>query len=440
MLKIDQPSVFNASKSMAEKNVNNSQTRSAFKPGKEAAISAKSNSSLEPALILVVDDQARNLQIVKKVLTVDGFHVTTAESGAEALKSISLRRPDLILLDVVMPEMDGFEVCEQIKSNSATQDIPIVFLSADTGHQSIMTAFAKGGIDYVPKPFNKAELLARVRTHVELHRSQQRHVRQMAERQRTLHIIAHDWHKPLQRIFLYLSKIQDLSDSTLPETRIALSKEATKDTERMLASIEDFLHQQGSEEDSSPQPASATTLTTDDLKSMAGKWYVTAKRKLVELVLSAPAIPLPVPVAMPFAIHQIVDAVLSNAVRFTPQAGRIDVKIYQENKHVILRIEDDGPGFSEDYLRRKFQPYMKPGGDVPSSALGVGLAAAKRIADRIQAKLTIDNRTNNGGGGRVTVEFPAIAESAQLRAVPAESYDDVEVEPTNRQVKSSKKA
>jgi two-component system sensor histidine kinase/response regulator len=367
----------------------------------------------EPALILVVDDQVRNLQIVKKVLTFDGFQVIAAESGKQALKAIKGRRPDLILLDVVMPEMDGIEVCEQIKGNPETRDIPIVFLSADTEHQSIMTAFAKGGIDYVPKPFNKAELLARVRTHVDLYRSQLRHQRQVEERQRTLHIIANEWHKPLQRIYLFLAKIQDLSDAKDPETRIALSKEAGKDTERMLASIEDFLHQQAAGQGGGEDVISG--LTTDDLKSMAGKWYVTAKRKLVELVLSAPPLPLAVPVALPFAIHQIVDALLSNAVCFTPQTGRIEVKIYEENKRIYMRVEDEGPGFSEDYLRRKFQPYMRPGNEPPSAALGVGLAAAKRIADRIHAKLTIGNRSRPSGGGCVVVEFPLMEEIASLK-------------------------
>ncbi|WP_166647137.1 hybrid sensor histidine kinase/response regulator [Prosthecobacter fusiformis] len=386
--------------------------------GKEQSFPTKSSSFSEPALVLVVDDQARNLQIVKKVLTFDGYQVTTAESGSEALKSIAVRRPDLILLDVVMPEMDGFQVCEQIKENPATHDIPIVFLSADTEHRSIMTAFSKGGIDYVPKPFNKAELLARVRTHVDLYRSQKRHTKEIAERQRTLHIIAHEWHKPLQRIFLFLSKIQDLSDSTLPETRIALSKEATRDTERMLASIEDFLHQQ-SPDGSATAESSSGWLTTDDLKSMAGKWYVTAKRKLVELVLFAPSVPISIPVAMPFAIHQIVDAVISNAVNFTPQTGRIEVRIFEENQRIVLRVEDEGPGFSDDYLRRKFQPYMRPGTEPPSAALGVGLAAAKRIADRIHATLTIGNRVRADGGGCVTVEFPAADELAQLKAAPA---------------------
>lgn len=388
-------------------------------PGSSPAKSGKEHSSLVlngPALVLVVDDQARNLQMVKKVLTYDGYHVVTAESGEEALRCISTRWPDLILLDVVMPGMDGFEVCEKIKANPTTQNIPIIFLSGDTGHQSVMTGFAKGGVDYISKPFNKSELLARVRTHVELHRSQVRNARQVQERRRTLDIIAHEWHKPLQRISLFLSAIQqDMAAPASSGPSMALSKEARKETERMLASIEDFLHQQTPLTDAFQESSAPLGLTTDDVKSTVGKWYVTAKRKLVELILSAPAQPLPV-AGLSFAVNQIVDAVLSNAVNFTPQSGRIEVRIIEENDRIVLRVKDNGPGFSEEYLRRQFQPHMqqKNGNEAPS--LGVGLAAAKRIADRIQATIIIGNRTR-GAGGYVKVTFPMAASTGTPQPV-----------------------
>ncbi|HYF36736.1 MAG TPA: response regulator, partial [Prosthecobacter sp.] len=357
-----------------------------------------------PALVLVVDDHERNLQQVKKVLTFDGYHVMTAESGEEALRCLSVRKPDLILLDVLMPGMDGFQVCEEIKNKPGMQDIPIMFLSNDTEHQSLMTGFAKGGVDYIRKPFNKAELLARVRTHVELRRSQCRHEKQIQEKQRTLDLIAHEWHKPLQKIGLILSKLKELGGTSSKGTVMsALGTEAMRETERMLSSIETYLHHETTDPATHATPP-PSRLTSDDLKSMAGKWYVTAKRKLIDLQLSAPAKPVAV-VGPPFAVNQIVDAMLSNAVNFTPQNGRIDVQIVHEEEKVSLKVQDDGPGFSTEYLRRKFQPFLRAVDTTPAkaSSLGVGLAAAKRIADRIQASLTVSNRS--GGGACVTVTF-----------------------------------
>lgn len=359
-----------------------------------------------PPLVLVVDDQERNLQMVKKMLTNDGYRVITTQNGEKAIEAIGSHWPDLILLDVVMPGMDGFEVCEQIKNNPASQNIPIIFLSGDTGHQSIMKGFAKGGIDYISKPFNKSELLARVRTHVELHRGQVRHIKQMQERRHTLDLIAHEWHKPLQRLSMFLSAIySDMKEADRPDSMQALGREAIKETDLMIASIEGFLHQQSAQEDFSQESLAPWGITTDDLKSMVGKWYVTAKRKLVDLALTAPETPLPV-AGLSFAINQIVDAVLSNAVTFTPQAGQIEVRINQEEERIILHVMDNGPGFSEEYLRRQFQPFMhqKPGKPQPS--LGVGLASAKRIADRIHATLEIGNR-GQATGGYVKISFPS---------------------------------
>jgi two-component system sensor histidine kinase/response regulator len=359
-------------------------------------------------LVLVVDDQARNLQQVKKVLSCDGFHVVTAESGEEAFRCLAARKPDLILLDVMMPGMDGFEVCAQIKSNPASRDIPIIFLSGDTEHQSVMTGFAKGGVDYIRKPFNKAELLARVRTHVELCRSQLRHEKQLQEKQRTLDLIAHEWHKPLQRIALILSKIKELGASSKSDVVGTLGVEAAREMDRMLTSVENFLHHE-SPDNGTPVIRAGSHLTSNDLKSMAGKWYVTAKRKLIDLQLSAPAEPVAL-AGPPFAINQIVDAMLSNAVNFTPQNGRIEVRIARDGDRVCLKVEDDGPGFSTEYLRRKFQPYLRvtDGAPLRGSSLGVGLAAAKRIADRIDAKLTVANKGEKGA--IVTVEFAKKAE------------------------------
>ncbi|SKA82218.1 Histidine kinase-, DNA gyrase B-, and HSP90-like ATPase [Prosthecobacter debontii] len=371
-----------------------------------ASIKTLSSPHGAPPLVLVVDDQERNLQMVKKMLTNDGYRVITTLSGEKAIEAIGSHWPDLILLDVVMPDMDGFEVCEQIKNNPATQNIPIIFLSGDTGHQSIMKGFAKGGVDYISKPFNKSELLARVRTHVELHRSQVRHIKQMQERRHTLDLIAHEWHKPLQRLSMFMSAIHaDMREAERPDSMQALGREAMKETERMIVSIEGFLKEQSAQSEALHESLAPWGITTDDLKSMVGKWYVTAKRKLVDLALSAPEPPLPV-VGLSFAINQIVDAVLSNAVNFTPQSGHIEVRITQEEDRIVLHVIDDGPGFSEEYLRRQFQPFMQQKAGSSQPSLGVGLASAKRIADRIHATLMIGNHSRTSGG-HVKVSFPS---------------------------------
>jgi DNA-binding response OmpR family regulator len=119
-------------------------------------------------LILAVDDNPQNLQFLGKLLSDSGFEVAMAQSGQQALNFIRKTEPDLILLDIMMPEMDGYTVCETIKSDFATRHIPVIFLTAKTDTSDVVKGFDTGGVDYVTKPFNSAELLARVRTHVEV--------------------------------------------------------------------------------------------------------------------------------------------------------------------------------------------------------------------------------------------------------------------------------
>ena len=120
--------------------------------------------------ILVVDDTSANIQAVTAILREHGYQISVATNGRQALSVLERVRPDLILLDVLMPEMDGFEACRRIKHNPDLHDIPIIFLTAKTDATDIVRGFELGAVDYVPKPFNAFELLARVNTHLTLDR------------------------------------------------------------------------------------------------------------------------------------------------------------------------------------------------------------------------------------------------------------------------------
>ncbi len=120
------------------------------------------------ASILVVDDSKTNLSVLGTILLDDGYHVALASSGREALEHTQKESPDLILLDVIMPNMDGFEVCRQLKANTSTKDIPVIFLTALAETSYKLKAFEAEGVDYITKPFVQEEVLARVNVHVKL--------------------------------------------------------------------------------------------------------------------------------------------------------------------------------------------------------------------------------------------------------------------------------
>lgn len=125
------------------------------------------------ASILIVDDNIRNLQILANILRDHNYKVAMVKDGMKALKFIKKKTPDLILLDVMMPKMDGFEVCRHLKTSSDTKNIPIIFISALHETEDKIKAFESGGVDYITKPFHKEEVVARVRTHMELQKSRE---------------------------------------------------------------------------------------------------------------------------------------------------------------------------------------------------------------------------------------------------------------------------
>lgn len=122
------------------------------------------------ALILIVDDNNKNIQVLGNLLKEDAYQVAVAMNGLQAIQFVKEKQPDLILLDVMMPELDGYETCRQIKSDPKNRLIPIIFLTAKNETDDLIEGFDAGGIDYVTKPFNHLELKARVKTHVELKR------------------------------------------------------------------------------------------------------------------------------------------------------------------------------------------------------------------------------------------------------------------------------
>ncbi|MEE4355456.1 MAG: response regulator [Desulfococcaceae bacterium] len=147
------------------------------------------------ACVLIVDDNPKNLQVLGTVLKQSGYQIVVAQNGLQALKAVKKIIPDLILLDIMMPEMDGFETCTELKNSPETKDIPIIFLTAKTETEDVVKGFECGAVDYVVKPFNSIELLTRVNTHIEL--TQQRKLQGVLLMAGT---VCHEMNQPLQSI------------------------------------------------------------------------------------------------------------------------------------------------------------------------------------------------------------------------------------------------
>lgn len=132
------------------------------------------NKKEEKPLVLIVDDIPRNIKVLGDILRTKECRIAVATNGPQALEMVKKVQPDLILLDVMMPEMDGFAVCKILKESSQTRDIPVIFITAKTEITDIVNGLEAGAVDYISKPFNPTELLARVHTHVELKKARDR--------------------------------------------------------------------------------------------------------------------------------------------------------------------------------------------------------------------------------------------------------------------------
>lgn len=144
-------------------------------------IYTQENQQVSDSLILIVDDVSINLKLLHQALRKTNYHLSFASSGKQALERLQKCKPDLILLDLMMPEMDGIEVCKHIKTNPLTSDIPIIFLTASHESNHLLDAFKHGAVDYINKPFYTPELIARIETHLELYRLRYQAQRQAAQ-------------------------------------------------------------------------------------------------------------------------------------------------------------------------------------------------------------------------------------------------------------------
>ena len=142
-------------------------------------------SNPEDFLVLIVDDISSNIHLITELLENLGYGTTFVTAGRDVMDRVESARPDLILLDFMMPEIDGLEVCSRLKANPKTADIPVIFLTASNKKIHLLQAFERGAVDYVTKPFNPPELLARVKTHLELKQTRDRLAQALIDQQKT---------------------------------------------------------------------------------------------------------------------------------------------------------------------------------------------------------------------------------------------------------------
>jgi two-component system sensor histidine kinase/response regulator len=346
--------------------------------------------------LLVIDDQETNIQVVGAVLGKLGFEILPATSGPEALKRLSIRRPDLILLDLLMPEMDGFELCQRIRENPDWAEIPVIFVSSADDKELIVRAFESGGVDYITKPFNHAELISRVRTHVAL-KSARDELKQLAEdKDELIGVLTHDLKSHLGGMDMSAQVLRDCTtELDNPQLRL-MAENISNSSSLMLTFVKEFLANASADHGLSIKPE---PISLKEAASRAVRNHQEAARRkqlVFQTVLQGNGVLVQADAA---ALEQVLDNLVSNAIKFSPPGRQIRVTVREPgDRYVECQVQDEGPGFTEDDKARMFRRYARlsarPTGGEPST--GLGLSIVKKLVLAMNGELACESAAGNG--------------------------------------------
>jgi two-component system, sensor histidine kinase and response regulator len=355
--------------------------------------------ALTTPVILVVDDQVDNLRVVGQLLAHAGFDVVPALNGQEALDLASGDPPDLVLLDMRMPGMTGFQVLKALQDEPLTRDVPVIFLTADSERDSLTRAFGAGAVDYITKPFVPEELLVRVRTHIELKQSRDTLRRIAIERQQVAETVAHDLRNYFSNILFAADMLRNPDQPEQSRLRLIESICSSGDSGVMF--LQAFLDQQSPQS----QVTAVEQLPAEELLNQVAE--------LLQRQAQAKSVSIRIEVAEPIvalghragAIH-VLQNLLSNALKYSPIASEVLLIASRHGNHCRFSVLDRGQGISKTDQSRLFQRYVRLSAQPTQgeSSTGLGLALAKQRARTIGGDLRYEER--EGGGSLFTFELP----------------------------------
>ncbi|MEZ4866016.1 MAG: hybrid sensor histidine kinase/response regulator [Caldilineaceae bacterium] len=373
--------------------------------------------------ILIIDDRQENLQLLVTLLQREGYRVRPTRDGGRGLITAQTELPDLILLDVKMPDIDGYEVCRRLKANERTRDIPVIFLSALADTQDKVRGFEAGAVDYVTKPIEEVELLARVNTHLAL-RSLLVNEMEM-ERHRALAQmvagVAHELNTPLGIAYtaadMIVKRLQD------PKLAAVLSQEPTlvRNLDKMSRAadllmrnltqahklVQNFKMISVNQLTDKPEPVVLPQL----VEEIVELFEISARQaKLTISIQAALGECDPTWVGYPSYLTQVLMNLLSNIVQYAYPAGEggcveiyITTAIMDDLPGFTLRVRDHGRGIAPDQLERVFEPFFTTGR--LHGGTGLGLAIVHSIVTTaFRGHIHIDSAL--GQGTTVHLTFP----------------------------------
>ncbi|NJR60978.1 MAG: hybrid sensor histidine kinase/response regulator [Cyanobacteria bacterium CRU_2_1] len=369
--------------------------------------------------ILIVDDTPNNLRLLSSMLTQRGYEVRSAISGFAALMTVRIALPDLILLDVSMPKMDGYEVCIRLKADDQTRDIPVIFLSALSETTDKVKAFQVGGVDYITKPFQTEEVIARVENQLSLRRMQIELEQARADALKALEqekelnrlksefvsMISHDFRTPLTSIQgfagLLRHSIQEKAEVLTPEIQHRYFDKIDAAVEHMLYLLDEVLligSIEAGKAQYQPTPLNLEEFCRDIVETLQVNasshhpicFVCTGDCQVAEMDQTM--------------LQQILANLLSNAVKYSPDEELIQFSLHCQDGLATFQIQDQGIGIPLENQPHLFETFYRCSNVGDIQGTGLGLVVVKRCVEAHHGGIQIESE--EGVGTIVTVTLP----------------------------------
>ncbi|MGK7940067.1 MAG: response regulator [Crocosphaera sp.] len=357
--------------------------------------------------ILVVDDTPDNLRLLSVMLSEQGYKVRKALNGNTALKTIHQVPPDLILLDINMPSMNGYQVCQQLKDDPQTKDIPVIFISALDDVLDKVKAFNVGGVDYITKPFQAEEVIARIENQLLIQRQKKQLQQQIKEREKTeqtlrvyLHAVSHDLRNPVLGFSLIFKNFLKQEKETIEIPRKVL-EQMSKSCVRQLNLINSLVETQQFEMGVitlNYQPLNLAKLS----QQLASEWQPMLAEKQATLQLNIPP-NLPPIEADSDRLWRVLENLMANALKHNDPGiqltFRADIMGTEDDHYpqmIRCTLEDNGVGISPEIAATLFESYQRGNQAKKSLGLGLGLYLCRKIIEAHGGAIGVITQSDQG--------------------------------------------
>ncbi|MEI6820363.1 MAG: hybrid sensor histidine kinase/response regulator [Bacteroidota bacterium] len=355
--------------------------------------------------ILIVDDVPANLKVLGDILKGEGYKVRPVPNGNLALQVAEKEKPDLILLDIMMPDMNGYEVCSRLKEDPNLNDIPVIFISALNDTKDIVKALNSGGVDYITKPFQAEEVKARVATHLKICKQSKELQKLNAQKDKFFSIIAHDLRNPLGG-FMALTEMMAADLELIPvdeqkELMLNLNQSASN-IFNLLENLLEWSQMQRGQIAYNPEMLNLHEVVDECSKSV----NETARNKAIEIICDIDN-DLKV-YADSNMIQTVIRNLVSNAVKFTEKGGKINVYTQTTDEDIEISIKDTGIGMNSMIVENLFKLDGKTNraGTEGELSTGLGLILCKDFVEKHGGKIWAESQ--EGVGSVFTFTVPII--------------------------------